>query len=163
MEMTNSWQRIHAFVEDPALAIVGVSRSGRKFGNVACRTLIARGYRVYPIHPTAREIGGVKCYARFSDIPEPVDAVLVSVPPEQAVDVVRQAAAAGIHKVWLQQGAESAAVLQVASALGQDVVSGECVLMYARPTGIHNLHRVVWKMLGRSPREAATSSVRAKN
>src|SRR5262245_20250125 len=40
---------INAFTRQPALAIVGVSRSGGKFGNLARRELASQGYRVYPI------------------------------------------------------------------------------------------------------------------
>lgn len=149
MSVPDSWQRIAAFVAEPAVAVVGVSRSGKKFGNLAVKQLRSRGYRVYPIHPTAREINGVKCHASLADVPEPFGAALVVVPPAPAVDVVRMLAAAGIKKVWLQQGAESPAALQVARELGVDAVSGECVLMYARPTGIHTAHRWVWKVLGK--------------
>jgi hypothetical protein len=46
-----------------------------------------------------------------------------------------EAAAAGIHHVWLQQGAESPEVLKACRDAGIDAVSGECVLMFARPTG----------------------------
>lgn len=142
---------INAFMGQPALAIVGVSRSGSKFGNLARRELARKGYRVYPIHPAATEIDGVRCYQRFADLPEPVDAVLVVVPPAEAGRVVSEAAAAGIHHVWLQQGAESPEVLRACRDLGLEVVSGECVLMFARPTGYHKAHRVIWKLLGKLP------------
>jgi hypothetical protein len=51
---------VEAFVSEPALAVVGVSRTGKKFGNIACRELRAKGFRVYPIHPSADRIDGVK-------------------------------------------------------------------------------------------------------
>jgi predicted CoA-binding protein len=142
---------INAFIKQPALAIVGVSRSGRKFGNFARRVLVSKGYRVYPIHPDVSEIDGARCYRSFADLPERVDAVLVVVPSTNAIDVVREAAAAGIHHVWLQQGAESPELLAVCRQLGLDVVAGECVLMFAHPTSYHKAHRVISKVLGRLP------------
>jgi predicted CoA-binding protein len=145
---------VKAFIDHSALAIVGVSRSGKKFGNLARRELMAKGYRVYPIHRSAAEIEGVRCYARFADLPERVDAVLVVVPSRQAMSVVRAAAAAGIHHVWLQQGAESPEVLMLCRELGLDVVAGECILMFAQPTSYHKAHRWVWKMLGKLPVDA---------
>jgi len=36
-------------------------------------------------------------------------------------------------------------------ALGMDVVSGECILMFARPAGFHKAHRWVSGLLGRLP------------
>lgn len=142
---------IDAFLAQPALALVGISRSGRKFGNLAFRELVAKGYRVYPIHPAADTIEGARCYERITDVPEHLEAALVVVPPAEAVRAVRQAAAAGIHHVWLQQGAESPEVLEACRELGLDVVSGECVLMFAKPASFHKVHRWVWKVLGKLP------------
>ncbi len=131
---------VDRFLGQPALAIIGVSRSGRKFGNAALRELRRKGYRVYPIHPVADEIDGSRCYHRFADLPEPVRGAVVVVPPFQAVDVVRQAAAAGVKQIWLQQGAESPVVVDTCRENGVEVVSGECILMFAHPTGIHKFH-----------------------
>src|SRR4051812_28232285 len=114
---------IEAFLAQPAIAIVGVSRSGRKFGNSACRVLREKGYRVYPIHRSATRIAGVTCYPRLADLPEPVGGVLVVVPPHDAIDVIHEAARNGIRRVWLQQGAESLEALNVCDQLGIDVVS----------------------------------------
>ena len=49
-----------------------MSRSGKKFGNFAYKALASKGYRVYPIHPDATAINGVKCYSDYADLPEPV-------------------------------------------------------------------------------------------
>jgi uncharacterized protein len=144
-------QSIDAFLAEPALAIVGVSRSGAKFGNIACRELRAKGYRVYPVHPGATTIDGLRCYSRLEDLPEPVGAVLVVVPPSEAAQVVRDAARTGIRRVWLQQGAESPEVLAMCREVGIDVVSGECVLMFAHPTGFHKAHRWLRNLVGRVP------------
>lgn len=139
---------VETFLAQPALALVGASRSGKKFGNFARRELQAKGYRVYPIHPTAAMIDNVQCYTRFADLPEHVNAALIVVPPEEAVKVVREAAAAGIHRVWLQQGAESPEVLHVCQELGVEAVAGECILMFAKPTGYHKAHQWVHRLLG---------------
>ena len=136
-----SAKSIEAFLDNPSIAVVGVSRSGRGFGNAACRSLRTQGYRVYPVNWSAPTVDGIRCYSRLSELPERVNAVLVVVPPRQAVDVIRDAAAAGIRHVWLQQGAESPGAVRLGAELGLDVVAGECILMFARPTGIHKAHR----------------------
>jgi uncharacterized protein len=147
----NVKQSIDAFLAEPAMAIVGMSRSGAKFGNAACRELRAKGYRVYPIHPGATTIDGLRCYSRLEDLPERVAALLVVVPSSQAAQVVRDAARNGVRHVWLQQGAESPEVLAICRELGIDVVSGECVLMFAAPTGFHKAHRWLRGVFGRLP------------
>jgi len=131
---------VDAFLDQPAIAVVGASRLGKKFGNIACRELRAKGYRVHIVHPSGAPVDGERSYSSLSELPERVGAVLIVVPPAAALQVVRDAAEAGIRHVWLQQGAESPAVLDACRELGLDVVSGECILMFARPTGVHKVH-----------------------
>ncbi len=142
-------QAIKDFVASKAIAVVGVSRGGAKFGNTIFTELKQRGYSVYIVHPEAKEINGEPCYPNLQALQGKVDAVLVSVPPANAGQVIEDAAAAGIHNVWLQQGSESPEVLQRASELGLHVVSGKCVLMYAEPvTSFHTVHRFFAKLFG---------------
>ena len=147
----NTSKTIHSFLAEPALAIVGVSRTGRGFGNTAWRALKAKGYRVYPIHPSASQLDGTTCYARFAELPERVGGVVIVVPPASAIDVIDEAAAAGIKRVWLQQGAESPEALRACAERGMDAVSGECILMFAQPTGIHRAHQLVRRVFGTLP------------
>jgi uncharacterized protein len=147
----NSRAAIDAFVAEPAVAIVGVSRSGKKFGNAALRTLLAKGKRVYPVHPTAAQIEGVTCYPDFASLPEPVTAAVVVVPPAQGVAVVHDAAKAGVSKIWLQQGAESAEVLQACHEAGIEPIAGECILMFSEAGGIHGFHRWIRGVFGSLP------------
>jgi predicted CoA-binding protein len=142
---------IDDFLSQRTLAVVGVSRSGKKFGNAASRELRTKGYRVVPVHPEAESIGGERCYPNLNELPEPVGGVLVVVPPAQTEQVVREADQAGIRRVWLQQGAESAAAIRYCLDQGISVVHGECILMFAAPTGGHKLHHWLWKLLGKLP------------
>src|SRR3954469_9807753 len=146
-----SQHSVEAFLNQPAMAVVGVSRQHKKFGNVACRELREKGYRLHVVHPSGESIDGAASYTSLKELPERVDAVLIVVPPAAAVQVVRDAAAAGIHHVWLQQGAESPAVLDACRELGLDTVSGECILMFAAPTGVHKFHRWVNRITRRLP------------
>ena len=87
----------------------------------------------------------------MSDLPEKVNAALIVVPPWEAIDVIGEAAAAGIHHVWLQQGAESVEAKNLAAKLKLSLISGECILMYAKPTGVHRMHRFVRRVMGVTP------------
>ncbi len=143
---------VNDFLTQKSLAVVGVSRSGGKFGNMAYRNLRQKGYRLFPVHPEAAEVEGDRCYPSLGDLPEPVDGVLVVVPPARTEQVVRDAAAAGIKRVWLQQGAASPKAVAYCREQGMDVVDGECILMFAEPTGLgHRMHRWVWRLLGKLP------------
>jgi len=149
---TTSSSAVERFLAQPALALVGASRSGKKFGNVILKELLSKGLRVYPLNPAVASIDGVRCYAHFADMPEPIGGVIICVSPDDAVTAVRDAAEAGIMHVWLQQGAESPYVGNLCIELGLDAVIGECILMFARPTGIHKMHRTLDGVLGRLPR-----------
>jgi uncharacterized protein len=151
MRFKNTSDSIDRFLEQPALALVGASRTGAKFGNVILRELRAKGRHVYPLHPAVTTIDGVPCYAHLADMPEKVGGVIICVSPDDAVTAVRDAAEAGIRHVWLQQGAESPYVANLCRELGLDAVLGECILMYANPTGIHRAHRWLEGVLGRVP------------
>ena len=72
---------------------------------------------------------GDRCYPSLRDLPEPVGAALIMVAPAQTEAVVRDAAAAGIKQVWMQQGAESAAAVKFCQENGISEVHGECILM----------------------------------
>lgn len=143
---------IDDFVAQRKLALVGVSRSGKKFGNIAFKALKEKGYRVFPIHPHVKSIAGERCYPNLQSLPEPVEGVLVVVPPVEAENVVRDAATAGIRRVWLQQGAESQAAIRFCEEHDIAVTHGECVLMFAPPvTSVHKWHRWTCKLFGKLP------------
>jgi len=74
------------------------------------------------------------------------------VPPAETEQVVQEAAAAGIRRVWMQQGAESEAAIRFCEEHGMSVVHGECILMFAQPVdSVHRLHRWIWRLLGKLP------------
>jgi predicted CoA-binding protein len=143
-------QPIIDFAQCRHLAVVGVSRARRKYGNYAYRELKARGLDVMAVHPQLASVEGDPCFKSLAELPRPADAVLVCVKPEKVPEVLRQAAAAGIRRAWLQQGAESEAAAKLAAELRLDLVQGECILMYASPVrGFHRLHRGIWRLIGR--------------
>ncbi len=144
---------IQQFASARTMAVVGVSAEDKGFGNYAYRELKKRGLRLLPVHPTAKAIQGDRCWPRLADLPERVDHLLVVVKPERAEAVVREAAAAGVGHVWLQQGAESPAAVEAAAAKGMSIVTGQCILMFTEPVGgFHKFHRLIWKVLGKIPK-----------
>jgi hypothetical protein len=147
-------REIDEFLAEKTLAIAGVSRTGKKFGNTILKDLTKLGYRLLPVHPEAAEVDGHPAYPSFADLPEPVGGVIIVVPPAQAEGVVKAAADHGIRRVWLQQGAGSPEAIGFCEERGISVVHGECVLMYLKPSTswIHGAHRWIWDLIGRSPK-----------
>lgn len=147
---------VREFVGQKRLALAGASRSGKKFGNVLLRELKARGYEVVPVHTEATELEGLRCAPDLASVAGRVDGLVVVTPPPAAARLVAEAAAAGIPRVWLQQGAGSAEAADRAREAGIALVQGHCLLMFLPgATGIHRLHRALWKLLGKLPPESA--------
>jgi predicted CoA-binding protein len=142
-------QAIQDFINGKRIAVVGVSRDKEKFGNTAFAELAARGYQVFAVHPTAQEIANTPCYPNLAALRGQVDGALVIVSPQQAVPVLREAAAIGLKNVWLQQGAESPEAFALARDLGLNLVAKRCVLMYAPPVrSFHAWHRFFARLFG---------------
>lgn len=148
----NSKASVESFIAKKNVAFVGLSRKGNQFSNSVYKELTGKGYTVIPVNPNAEEIGGVKCYPDLQSVKDLVESALVMTPPEQVPAVLMSAAENGIKNVWVQQGAESEAAVKVGSEKGLDLVSGECIMMFAEPVGIlHRIHRWFWRRLGKLP------------
>jgi predicted CoA-binding protein len=150
--MKSTLPDVHEFLSQRTLALAGASRSGKKFGNEILKALKRNGYRIYPIHPSAETVEGERCYSAIQALPEKVSGLVICLPPVQTEIVVRQAHAAGITRVWLQQGAESYAALRFCQQHGINAVHGQCIMMFAEPVeSIHKFHRWVWRLIGKYP------------
>ena len=145
--------QIQDFMAQHELAVAGVSRDKRKFGTAVYLDFKSKGYHVYAINPNATEIDGDKCYASLADLPGPVGGLVCAAKPAVTEELVRQAAAAGIKRVWIQQGAESKAAVDFCKQNGIDVVYGECIFMYEPNTmWMHGAHRFVRELFGGGPK-----------
>ena len=143
---------VEEFISQQVLALVGVSRKPEKFSNATMKELRAGGYKIYPINRNGGEAEGEKLYTSLKELPEKPGGVLIMVKAEDAKSVVREAAAVGITRVWLQQGAVSPAALKAAGELGLKTVSGECILMFAGENKFHGIHRWFNKVFGMLPK-----------
>ncbi|HWS00165.1 MAG TPA: CoA-binding protein [Prolixibacteraceae bacterium] len=142
--------QIESFISCKRIAVVGFSRSGKKFGNIAGKELIKRGYEIYPVHPNAVEIEGITCYPDFKSLDGKAEALLISIPSAKVPPVLEEAAQTGLKNIWLQQGSWSKEVQQTVDRLGLPVVSKKCILMYAPPvTSVHKFHRTIVSIFGR--------------
>ena len=147
-------QQIADFVAQRTVAVVGLSRSGQAFSNQVYAELKARGYRVFAVNPNANSIGGETCYHSVAALPEPPGAALFFTPPAQTEAAVREALAAGVQHLWLQQGAETPESVRAAQEREVNLVSGECIFMFLPPVRFpHKLHRWAWGALGKLPRQ----------
>ncbi len=103
---------VYEFLSQRSLAVVGVSRTGKKMGNAIYRALREKGYKVFQVHREADSVEGDPCYRTIGSLPEKVGGVVICVPPVQTEEILRQAFEAGIKHVWMQRGSESYAAVR---------------------------------------------------
>lgn len=68
-------------VEPRAIAVAGASASSVTLGNEIINHVRNFGFKggIYPIHPSAEEVEGLRAYRTFADLPETVDYAYISV------------------------------------------------------------------------------------
>lgn len=80
-----------------SVAVVGASRDTTKAGHHVFKLLLDEGYtgKLYPVHPTEKEVLGRPCFPSLTDIPEPVELIIIAVSAAAAIKVMEDAAKRG--------------------------------------------------------------------
>ncbi|MCC2671002.1 MAG: yccU [Armatimonadetes bacterium] len=126
----NTAELVRQFLASPAFAVVGASDDPAKFGHRCFAALLRYHRRAFPVNPNAATVLGHPVFPDLRSLPEPVEAVSIITPPRVTERVVEDAIAAGVRRIWMQPGAESAAAVQRARDAGIDVLhSGPCLLV----------------------------------
>jgi predicted CoA-binding protein len=149
-------QAISDFLAQKRIAVVGASRNPKDFNAILFHDLRLRGYDAVPVNPHAKEIDGVRCYARVQEIEPPVEGVLVMTKPEAADAIVEDCLKAGVRRVWLYgmagKGAASPRVVELCRRNGIAVVPGFCPYMFLPGTQwFHRLHGAFLKIARKYP------------
>ena len=128
--MDDASTRIREFLAGEVYAVVGASSDRSKYGNKVLRCYVQNGRRAIPVNPRARTVEGIAAVADLVSLPEPVHGVSIITPPEITERIVEEAAAAGLRRLWMQPGAESARAVRRAEELGLSVIAGgPCLLV----------------------------------
>jgi acetyl coenzyme A synthetase (ADP forming)-like protein len=69
-------------MQPDAVAVIGASTEDGKIGNSVMKNLINGGYKgaIYPIHPKAEEIMGIKAFRSVKDVPGEIDVAVFAIP-----------------------------------------------------------------------------------
>ena len=128
--MKTTEEKIAAFLAAPAFGVAGASKKRDKYGNKVLRCYQLNGRTAVPINPVEAEIEGVACVRSVSELPPEVESLSIITPPQVTDKVVEQAITKGIKHIWMQPGAQSAAAIAAAEAVGIDVIAdGSCLLV----------------------------------
>ncbi len=96
-------KRIHAMLHPRNIVLVGATDKPGNYAERIWNNLIKYKYAggLFPINSKRETIWGVPCYKDFASLPEKPDHVLVLVPARFAVQVIRDAAAAGARSATI--------------------------------------------------------------
>lgn len=94
------------FLEPKSVAIIGVSRAPMTIQGTTLdvlTNLIKQGYqgKIYPIHPQASEIQGLKAYASIAEAPENTDLAVVNLPRHLVPGIVKECVTKGIKAITI--------------------------------------------------------------
>jgi uncharacterized protein len=130
----NQQKSIHNILESTkTIAVVGLSAKPHRAGYYVPAYLQEHGYRIIPVNPfLTGPVLGEHPYTKLSEVPEPVDLVLIFQRSENVPPFVEQAIAIGAKSVWMQLGIAHQESAEKARAAGLEVVMNACMLVEHR-------------------------------
>jgi len=94
------------FFKPKSVAVVGASPKPEKLGYIVIENLIKMGYpgKIYPVNPNYTEIQGLRAYPSVKNIPGLIDLVIILVPADAVIEVLKELAEKGVKHVVISAG-----------------------------------------------------------
>ncbi len=91
------------FFYPKSIAFIGASATMGKWGHMLVANTKSGGYagKIYLVNPKGGKIVGQEAYRSLSDIHDPVDLAIVTIPAEHVISLIPQLQAKGIHHMLL--------------------------------------------------------------
>jgi len=73
-----------------SIAVIGASHKRGKIGREIIRNLLEYGFngQVFPINPNVSQVNSIKCYAKVTDVPDPIDLAIIIIPRDQVWEAI---------------------------------------------------------------------------
>ena len=121
------------------VAVVGASTNPAKAAHTIPERLQRLGFRLFPVHPSAKEVLGIPVARSLAELAEPPQVVQVFRPSDEAEQITREAVQAGAKAVWLQTGIRSPEAREVAREAGLRYVEDRCMATDAERLGVRKV------------------------
>lgn len=120
---------IESILEDvKTVAVVGISDKLGRPSLTVSSYLKDHGYDVLPVNPNLTSVAHVPCYPDLNSLPVTPDLVVIFRKPAEIPDVVREAVATAVPKIWIQEGIVSPEGYRMAEISGMAVVMDKCIM-----------------------------------
>ncbi len=151
--MKPSKSQIDQFLTHQRIAVAGYSHNPKKFGHVVFSTLTKKGYDMEAVNPKGGRVNGSgkEIFTHVDQLPDDVNALVVITKKDQSFKIVQDARKKGIAHIWVQQ-MSAGPELKALAAEDPGIITGQCILMYAKPSGIHKFHHFLSGLFGLLPR-----------
>lgn len=113
------------------VAVLGASSNPDRYSYQAVALLSELGYRVFPVHPSARPVAGVACLPSLEAIAEPIDTITVYLSAANSSPLIDEIVRCRPRRVILNPGAENAALTTRCREAGTQVLEA-CTLILLR-------------------------------
>ncbi|MCA9936830.1 MAG: CoA-binding protein [Anaerolineales bacterium] len=148
-------EKAQEFLAQERIAVAGVSRSPQNTANGIYKTLRQSGRTVFAVNPNTDTAEGDPCYPSLQAIPGGVDGVIIITKPEITEQVVQDAVAAGVPRVWMHNNTfMPSSVSEKATAVCHEnnitVIDGGCPMMFFDP--FHKCMKWMLGAMGRLPK-----------
>jgi acetyltransferase len=92
---------LDSFFYPTSVAVIGASTKSGSVGNDVVKNLILHNYqgKIYPVNPKATEMFDIPCYAKLSDIDQPIELAIIIIPATSIPAIIEEIGKANIHSV----------------------------------------------------------------
>lgn len=144
--------QIDDFLNQPAIAVAGVSTQKNKFGYQVYKHLKEQGKTLYALNPKAESNEEIEFFKSLSDLPQEIKALYIVTRPEHSEAWVEKAIEKGFTHLWIQQQCHTPQALEKAKNASLNLVYDECMLLHTNPKGFHAFHRFLRNLFGKMPK-----------
>ncbi len=116
----------------PSVAVVGASTKVERYSHQAVLRFAARGYQVWPVHPSGQAVAGHACYRSLAELPGRPDVVTMYVNSEAGLELVEAIVQAGPRLVILNPGADGPALLAALHGRGLTAIEACSLVLLAQ-------------------------------
>lgn len=109
------------------IAVIGISdKPNRDSGSIA-KFLLDKGYNVVGVHPTLKDVFGIKVYKSLDEIPHKIDLVNVFLASDKIPEIIPSVEKISPKYLWLQLGVRNDNAVKSLIEKGVEVIQDKCI------------------------------------
>lgn len=137
---------LKVLLDPKTIAVIGATEREGTYGRTVTENLLAsKGRKIFPVNPKRREVFGLPCYKKLSEIGEHVDLAVIATPFETTPRLVEECGKAGVDGVIvlsfrsdeLKNGKVEEPLRELAREYQIKVIGPNCLGIIRPPTGLN--------------------------